>query len=215
MTFMWCHRNGCGACYEFRAWCMHDDIIKWKHFPRYWPFVWGIHWSPVNSPHRGQWRGALMLSLICARINGWVNNCEGWFETPSCSLWHHSNVHSTFVTAMLYAISCNITQWLTTLLKDPTVLWQSIMDFLNYSNRVNWYISIIFNEYLLFRLINITSISHQNTTKNGLILAEVFLMKWKAHSICWDYYKPNLRRPPQAFDVGDKNIHINAHLQYQ
>ena len=20
----------------------HDDVIKWKHFPRYWPFVWGI-----------------------------------------------------------------------------------------------------------------------------------------------------------------------------
>ena len=43
-------------------------------FPRYWPFVRGIHRSPVNSPHKGQWRGALMFSLICARINGWVNN---------------------------------------------------------------------------------------------------------------------------------------------
>ena len=31
---------------------------------------------PVNSPHKGQWRGALMFSLICARINGWVNNGE-------------------------------------------------------------------------------------------------------------------------------------------
>ena len=52
----------------------HDDVIKWKHFPRYWPFVRGIHRSPVNSPHKGQWRGALMFSLICVRINGWVNN---------------------------------------------------------------------------------------------------------------------------------------------
>ena len=42
----------------------------------YWPFVLGIHWSPVNSPHKGQWRGALMFSLICARINGWANNRE-------------------------------------------------------------------------------------------------------------------------------------------
>ena len=32
--------------------------------------------APVNSPHKRQWRGALMLSLICARINGWVNNRE-------------------------------------------------------------------------------------------------------------------------------------------
>ena len=31
---------------------------------------------PVNSPHKGQWRGALMFSLICARIKVWVNNGE-------------------------------------------------------------------------------------------------------------------------------------------
>ena len=44
------------------------------HFPRYWPFVRGIHRSPVNSPHKGQWRGALMFSLICTWTNVWVNN---------------------------------------------------------------------------------------------------------------------------------------------
>ena len=54
----------------------HDDVIKWKHFPRYWPFVREIHRSPVNFPHKGQWRGALMFTLICARLNGWVNNRE-------------------------------------------------------------------------------------------------------------------------------------------
>ena len=54
----------------------HDDVIKWRHFPCYWPFVWGIHRSPVNSPHKDQWRGALMFSLICVWINGWVNNRE-------------------------------------------------------------------------------------------------------------------------------------------
>ena len=52
----------------------HYDIIKWKHLPRNWPFVRGIHRSPVNSPLKGQWRGALVFSLICAWINGWVNN---------------------------------------------------------------------------------------------------------------------------------------------
>ena len=51
----------------------HDDVIKWKHFPRYWPFVRGIHRSPVNSPYKGQWCGALMFSFICAWINGWAN----------------------------------------------------------------------------------------------------------------------------------------------
>ena len=54
----------------------HEDVIKWKHFQRYWPFVREIHRSPVNSPHNGQWRGALTFSLICAWINGWVNNGE-------------------------------------------------------------------------------------------------------------------------------------------
>ena len=53
---------------------MHDDVIKWKHFPRNWPFVREIHRSPVNFPHKGQWRGALTFSLIYARINDWVNN---------------------------------------------------------------------------------------------------------------------------------------------
>ena len=53
-----------------------DDVIKWKHFPRYWPFMRGIHRSPVNSTHKGQWRGALMFSFICVWINGWVNNRE-------------------------------------------------------------------------------------------------------------------------------------------
>ena len=55
---------------------LHDDIIKWKHFSRYWPFERGIYRSPVNSPHKDQWRGALMFSLNCAGINGWVNNRE-------------------------------------------------------------------------------------------------------------------------------------------
>ena len=56
---------------------LHDDVIKRKHFSRYWPFVRGIHRSPVNSPHKGQWRGALkFFFLICAWINGWVNNGE-------------------------------------------------------------------------------------------------------------------------------------------
>ena len=66
--------------------CSHDDVIK--HFQHYWPLVWGIH------PHKGQWRGALMFSLIlrlnkllCKQWWGW------WFETSSRPLWHHCNVY--------------------------------------------------------------------------------------------------------------------------
>ena len=58
---------------QYKPESFHEDIIQWKHFPSYWPFVWGIH----RSPHKDQWRGALMLSLICAWINNsWVNNRE-------------------------------------------------------------------------------------------------------------------------------------------
>ena len=87
----------------------HDDVIKWKHFPRHWPFVRGIHRFPVNSPHKGQWREALMFSLICVWINRWVNNREAgdlrrhlahydvtvmsWLLLPDdhyvCAVWWH------------------------------------------------------------------------------------------------------------------------------
>ena len=57
---------------DYHLW--HNDVMIWKHFPRTWPFVRGIHRSPVNSPHIGHWRGASMFSLICVWINDWVNN---------------------------------------------------------------------------------------------------------------------------------------------
>ena len=51
--------------------------LWWRHqaenFSTLLAFVRGIHRSPVNSPHKGQWRGTLMF-LICSWTNGWVNN---------------------------------------------------------------------------------------------------------------------------------------------
>ena len=72
----------------------HDDVIKWKHFPRYWSFVRGIHRSPVNSPHNGQWRGALMFFFTCVWRNTWVNNREGG------DLGHH-RVHYDVIVMMV------------------------------------------------------------------------------------------------------------------
>ena len=74
----------------------HDDVIKWKHFPRYWPFVQGIHWSAVNSPHKGQWRRALIISLICA----WTND----------DLRHHCTRYG--VTVMWLILRLIIILWL-------------------------------------------------------------------------------------------------------
>ena len=57
----------------------------------------GIHWSPVNSPHKGRWRGTLMISLICAWINRWVNNREAGDLRR-----HHANYDVTVMTDMDY-----------------------------------------------------------------------------------------------------------------
>ena len=53
----------------------------------------GIHQWPVDSPCKGQWRGALMFSLMCARTNGWAKHwrCRR-FETPWRSWWRHCNI---------------------------------------------------------------------------------------------------------------------------
>ena len=71
------HHEDFSSYHSLHQWCPNT---WWRHqmetFPRYWPFVRGIHRSPVNSPHKGQWRGALMFSLICVWIKGWVNNGE-------------------------------------------------------------------------------------------------------------------------------------------
>ena len=55
----------------------HDYVIKWKHSSSaLLALCAGNSPVPVNSLHKGQWRGALMFSLIYAWINDWVNNRE-------------------------------------------------------------------------------------------------------------------------------------------
>ena len=69
----------------------HDDVIKWKHYKSYWPFVRGIHRSSVNSPHKGQWRGPLIFSLICSWKRLSKQSRGGWFEMPPRSSWRYRN----------------------------------------------------------------------------------------------------------------------------
>ena len=90
----------------FQDWYM-GDVIKWKHFPRYWPFVRGIHRSPVNYQHKGQWRGALMFSLICVWINDWVNNREAgdlrrYRAHYDVNLWQPTNYSNLTFGSALY-----------------------------------------------------------------------------------------------------------------
>ena len=75
------------------------EIVNWKYskdnnatmtssngnIVRYWPFVRGIHRSPVDDPHKGQWRGALMYSVICA----WWKR----LNKRDTGDWRHHRVH--------------------------------------------------------------------------------------------------------------------------
>ena len=65
------------------------SMHQMKTFSVLLAFVQGIHRSPVNSPQKGQWRGVLIFSLICARINGWVNNRDAGDLRRRCA---HSDV---------------------------------------------------------------------------------------------------------------------------
>ena len=58
--------------------CWICDYTWWRHQMETYYALLAICAgnSPVNSPHKGQWRGASMFSLICACINGWLNNHE-------------------------------------------------------------------------------------------------------------------------------------------
>ena len=61
-------------------------------FAHYWSCVRGIRRWPFNSPDKGQWRGSLMCSLICAWTSSWPNNGD----SGEHSLWHHCNVCNDF-----------------------------------------------------------------------------------------------------------------------
>ena len=70
----------------------HDDVIKWKHFPRYWPFIAG------NSPVTGEFPSQRPVTrsfdvLFDARLNKLLSKQSWgwWLETSSGPLWRHCN----------------------------------------------------------------------------------------------------------------------------
>ena len=67
----------------------HDDVIKWKHFPRHWPFVFpGHRWIPLTKAGEAE----LWCFLWSTPEQKFEQTIETrWFETPSRPLWGHSN----------------------------------------------------------------------------------------------------------------------------
>ena len=73
------------------GWCVivcsmiHDDVIKWRHFPRHWPFVREF---PAQGPVMRSFDVFFDLRLnkrLSKQSLGW------WFETPTRPIWRHRN----------------------------------------------------------------------------------------------------------------------------
>ena len=74
-SYEWCHREHhvSRVCSTAQTW--------WRHEMETFSVllalcVTGIHRSPVDSPHKDQWRRALMFSFICAWTHSWGNNLD-------------------------------------------------------------------------------------------------------------------------------------------
>ena len=76
---------------------LHDDVIKWKSFPRYWPFISRDCTGHGEFPtHRPVTRSFDVF--FDPRLNKRLSKqlWRRWFETPSRSLWRHCNRIFTF-----------------------------------------------------------------------------------------------------------------------
>ena len=78
---------------KVRSYFYHDDVIKWKHFPRYWPFMRGIQRSLVNSPHK---RRVALIFFIFAWTNGWANNLDTGDLRRHCAHYNVTVMHIAF-----------------------------------------------------------------------------------------------------------------------
>ena len=73
----------------------YDEIIQWKRFPRYWPFVRGIPQRPVTQSFD------VFFDL---RLNKRLSkpSRRWWFSTPSRTLWRHCNCKSRVISSWLW-----------------------------------------------------------------------------------------------------------------
>ena len=93
------------TCFKCRE--IHDDVIKWKHFARYWSFVMGVHrlsvdWIPSQRAVTQTFEVFFHLRLN-KRLS--KQSRRRWFETPSSSLWSYSNEFSPIPYSLFK--SCN------------------------------------------------------------------------------------------------------------
>ena len=86
----------------------HDDVIKWKHFSRYWHFVRGKPPVSCGLPKVPQWRGCF---LWCAWTSGWANdrNTGDWGAIMlSINFWWNHMIH---VLPILFKVASSSLRW--------------------------------------------------------------------------------------------------------
>ena len=89
----------------------HDDVIKRKHFPLYWPFVRGTtgrRWIPLTNASDAE-RWVLLVLRLHKRLS---KQSRCWrFETPSCSLWLHCNAFEILIWSSMLANLCHLERY--------------------------------------------------------------------------------------------------------
>ena len=117
-------------CITDSLWAVDQWIPWWRHqmetFSALLALCAGNSPVPVNSLHKGQWRGALMFSLICAWMNDWVNSRDAGDFRRHCG--HYDvNVMPPEWTKTSGTVSsgmtspCTLTNW------TSASLWHRIM----------------------------------------------------------------------------------------
>ena len=103
--------------------CLYGSVKTKTALIQYWISTWYANWHTMmtssngnifritaplcgESPHKDQWRGAVMLSLICAWINRWVNNNEAG------DLRRHRAHYDITVMILWYACWDSTANWL-------------------------------------------------------------------------------------------------------
>ena len=71
-----------------QVWCCqsHDDVMIWKDFLHYWPFVRGIYWSSMNSPNK--WPVTQSFDVFFVGLNNLLNKLSKLHVIGVSIMWH-------------------------------------------------------------------------------------------------------------------------------
>ena len=132
----------------FDIYIFHDDVIKWKHFPRNWPLC-GEFTGPGEFPTQrpvarsfGVFFDLRLNKRLSKQPWGW------WFETPLWSLWCQCNAKEipllVVVTVITLVTSIFVETETETSLFNTTwhytdAWYQTYMTVLMYYSELTWY----------------------------------------------------------------------------